>query len=86
MQVLCYNRVMDFTFSIGWLIGGLLIAAAGGAVVFFHRQISETLASGVSSYEKVKLFGVITIVVGLLVAMNLHTLILGLLVHLITGK
>ncbi|MBR3324207.1 hypothetical protein IKG24_01555 [Candidatus Saccharibacteria bacterium] len=77
---------MDFTFSIGWLIGGLLIAAAGGAIVFFHRQISENLASGVSSYEKVKLFGVITIVVGLLVAMNLHTLILGLLVHLITGK
>ncbi|MBQ8985267.1 hypothetical protein IJ076_01770 [Candidatus Saccharibacteria bacterium] len=77
---------MDFTFSIGWLFGGLLIAAAGGAVVFFHRQIAENLANGVSSYEHVKLFGVITIVVGLLVAMNLHTFILTILVNIITGK
>ena len=83
---LWYNGGMDFTFSIGWLVGGLAIAGAGGAVVFFHRQIAENMASGVASYDKVKLFGVITIVVGLLVAMNLHTLILGLLVHWITGK
>ncbi|MBO7657372.1 hypothetical protein J6S55_01905 [Candidatus Saccharibacteria bacterium] len=77
---------MDFTFSIGWVIGGLLIAGAGGLVVVFYQKIADNLASGVSSYDKVKLFGVITIVVGLLVAMNLHTFILSLLVHWITGK
>ena len=76
---------MDFTFSIGWLFGGLAIAGAGTAVVFFHRQIAENMASGVSSYEKVKLFGVITIVIGLLVAMNLHTFLLTLLVNVIRG-
>ena len=80
-----YNRDMDFTFSIGWLFGGLAIAGAGGAVVFFHRQIAENMANGVSSYEKVKLFGVITIVIGLLVAMNLHTFLLTLLVNVIRG-
>ena len=77
---------MDFTFSVGWLIGGLVIAAAGGAVVFFYRQIAENLANGVSSYDHVKQFGVVTIVVGLLVAANLHTFILTVLVHFITGK
>ena len=76
---------MDFTFSVGWLLGGLAIAAAGGAVVFFHRQIAEHMASGVSSYDKVKLFGVITLVIGLLTAMNLHTFILTLLVNIIRG-
>lgn len=76
---------MDFTFSIGWLIGGLVIAAAGGAVVIFYQKIADNLASGVSSYDKVKLFGVITIVVGLLVAMNLHTFILSLIVSWIKG-
>ena len=76
---------MDFTFDFGWMIGGLVIAAAGGAIVFFHRQIAENMANGVSSYEKVKLFGVITIVVGLLVTMNLHTFILTLIVNLIRG-
>ena len=76
---------MDFTFNIGWLIGGLLIAAAGGAVVYFHQPIANNLANGVRSYDHVKLFGVITIVVGLLVAMNLHTLLLTLLVNMIRG-
>ena len=77
---------MDFTFDFGWMIGGLLIAAAGGAIVIFYQQIAENLANGVSSYEHVKLFGIITIVVGLIITANLHTFILTLLVNLITGR
>ena len=77
---------MYFTFDFGWMIGGLVIAAAGGAIVFFHRQIADNLANGVSSYEHAKLFGIITVVVGLLITANLHTLILTLLVSLITGR
>ena len=76
---------MDFTFDFGWMVGGLVIAAVGGAIVFFYKPIAENLANGVSSYEHVKLFGIITIVVGLLITANLHTLILTLLVNLITG-
>ena len=77
---------MDFTFDFGWMIGGLVIAAAGAAIVFFHRQIAENLANGVSSYDHVKLFGIITVVVGLLITANLHTLILTLIVNLIAGR
>ena len=77
---------MDFTFDFGWMIGGLVITAAGGAIVFFHRQIAENLANGVSSYDHVKLFGIITVVVGLLITANLHTLILTLIVNLIAGR
>ena len=76
---------MDWSFNIGWLFGGVAIAGAGGAIVFFHRQIAENLANGVKSYDHVKLFGTITIVVGLLVAMNLHTLILSIIVNIIRG-
>lgn len=78
--------VMDFTFDFGWMIGGVVIAAAGGAIVYFHKQIADNLASGVSSYEKVKLFGVITTVIGLIIMANLHTLILTFLVNIITGN
>ena len=85
MQDSWYNEVMDFTFSFGWEIIGLLIAAAGGAVVYFHQPIANNLASGVRSYDKVKLFGVITIAVGLLIAANLHTLILTIIVNIIRG-
>ena len=77
---------MDFTFSVGWMFGGLGITLAGGLIVFFYRQIAENLANGVSSYDKVKLFGVITIIVGLLVASNLMSFILTWLVKLMFGK
>lgn len=77
---------MDFEFNFGWMVAGLVIAAVGGAVVFFYRPIAENLANGASSYEKIKLFGVIAIVVGLLVTANLHILVLQLLVKFITGK
>lgn len=76
---------MDFTFSIGWVFGGLLIAGVGGLIVVFYQKIADNLASGVRSYDRVKLFGVITVVVGLLIAANLHTLILTLLVNFISG-
>ena len=77
---------MDYEFSIGWLFGGLAIALAGGLIVIFYKQISDNLASGVSSYERVKLFGVLAIVVGLLMASNLLPIILTWLVQLIFRK
>ena len=77
---------MNFEYSFGWMVGGLLIALAGGLIVIFYKQIADNLASGVSSYDKVKLFGVITVVVGLLITANLHTFLLGLIVNLMFGK
>lgn len=77
---------MDFTFSFGWMAGGIAIIAAGTAVVIFYKQIAEGLANGVSSYETVKKVGLIAVVVGMLVASNLHTFVLTLLVNFITGR
>lgn len=77
---------MDFEFSLGWMFGGLAIAIAGGLIVFFYRPIAENLANGVSSYEHVKLFGVITVIVGLLVTANLHIFFLELIVQLLFNR
>ena len=74
---------MFMNFSLGWMFGGLGIALAGGLIVIFYKQISDNMASGVSSYEKVKLFGIITMAIGLICAANLHIFILGGLVNLI---
>ena len=76
---------MEYNFSWGWLFGGLGIAIAGGLIVIFYKQIADNLVSGVSSYEKVKLFGVITIIIGLICTANLHTFILEALVNLLFG-
>ena len=77
---------MDFEYNIGWAIGGLVIALAGGLIVIFYKQIADGLVNGVSSYDRVKLFGVITIIVGLLITANLHILILTLIINLFFGK
>ena len=77
---------MDFEYSIGWMFGGLLIALIGGLIVIFYKQIADNMANGVSSYGRVKLFGVITVVVGLLITANLHTLLLSFIVNIIFKK
>ena len=77
---------MDFNFSIGWLFGGLAITLAGGLIVVFYRQIAENLANGVSSYDKVKLFGIITIIIGLICTADLHIILLTLLFNLLFGR
>ena len=74
---------MDWNFSLGWFFLGFMILAAGGAIVLFYRQIADTWVNGVSSYDKVKFWGIIISIVGLLVMANLHTLILSALVNLI---
>lgn len=73
---------MDYEFSIGWMFGGLVVALAGGLIVIFYKQIADGLAGGVSSYEKVKLFGIIAIVLGLLITSNLLPAVLTWLVQL----
>lgn len=77
------NSPIDWNFNFGWVIFGLLIAAAGGAVVLFYRQIADNMAGGINSYDKVKIAGIATLVIGLLIMANIHTLILSLLVQII---
>ena len=77
---------MEYEFSIAWLFGGLAIAVAGGLIVIFYKQIADNLVNGVSSYDKVKLTGVITAIVGLICMANLHTFILQFIVNLMFGR
>ncbi|MBO7720635.1 hypothetical protein J6S35_03360 [Candidatus Saccharibacteria bacterium] len=74
---------MDWTFSFGWVFLGLLIFLGGGAIVLFYRQISDNFASGVASYSRVKLWGLIIAGLGLIIMTNLHTLLLTAFVNLI---
>ena len=50
------------------------------------NTIADNIANGVSSYEKVKLVGIIVAIVGFLVMANLHTLILSLFVNLVFNR
>lgn len=74
---------MDWNFNIGWMFVGLVILIASGAVVANYQKISDYMLSGVSSYDRVKFWGLIGVGIGLVVMANLHTLILTTLVKAI---
>ena len=74
---------MDWTFSFGWMFLGLVIAAAGVAIVANYQKISDYMLSGVSSYDRCKFWGIIIMVVGLLIMANIHTLLLTLFVDIV---
>ena len=81
--MLVYNSSMNWTFSIGWLIAGLVVVGAGAALTYFYKPVADNFAHGLSSYDRVKLVGIITIIIGLLVMTNLHTLLLNFFVSLV---
>ena len=74
------------SFNLGALIIGFIILAAGGACVAFYQKIADNFAHGVSSYDHVKLFGIITIVIGFIIMTNLHSVVLNWLIHLLFPK
>jgi hypothetical protein len=67
---------MTYEFDLGAFFIGLLILGAGVAFVRWHQVIADNFAGGVSSYDKAKLWASITCGVGVLVMLNLHTMLL----------
>ena len=74
---------MQYEFSVGSFFFGILIVAIGVAFMRWHQVIADNLGSGVSSYDKFKLWALITCIIGFAVTINLHTFILGNLLQLV---
>ena len=67
---------MEYTFSWGSFFIGILILLASGSLTLWHRQIADAIGSGVNSYSRYQLWGLIGCGLGLIVMLNLHTVIL----------
>ena len=74
---------MEYEFSLGSLVLGLLIMIAGAAFMRWHQVIADNLGGGVSSYDKYKLYALITCGIGFLVMTNLLWFVLGSILSLI---
>ena len=74
---------MEWKFDFGWFLLGIVMIVAGALIVVFHKTIADNFASGASSYDKTKLFGLIISGLGFLFMTNLHTFLLGALLRLI---
>ena len=77
---------MEYTFSWGWFFIGFIVLAAGVALTVWHRPIADNFGSGVVSYERYRLWGLIGCGVGLIVMLNLHTFFLGLFFSQLFGR
>lgn len=69
--------LMEYKFSVAWFVVGLLITCVGGLFMKYHQFVADNLGGGVGSYDRYKLAAVITVLVGLIAMVNLHTVILG---------
>jgi hypothetical protein cdiviTM7_02192 len=65
-----------YSFSLTTFFVGLLIFIAGGSLILWHRWIGDNFVYGVSSYDKIKFWGVIGCILGFFVMLNLHTVFL----------
>ena len=74
---------MYWKFDPFWFFIGILLLVVGILIVRFHQRIADSLASGVSSYGKTKIFGLVVCGVGFLFITNLHTTLVRLIMHLI---
>ncbi len=69
--------LMDYKFSVAWFVVGFLIVVVGGLFLKYHQFVADNFGSGLGSYDRYKLAAMITILVGLIAMVNLHTVILG---------
>ncbi len=69
--------LMEYHFSVAWFVVGFLVICAGGLFMRYHQFVADNLGGGVGSYDRYKLFALITVIVGIVAMLNLHTLILG---------
>ena len=73
---------MGYEFSWGAFMLGILITVIGAVMLRFYQPLADNLSSGVMSYDRFKLAGLIVVGLGLIVMLNLHTLILEALIGL----
>ena len=67
---------MNYELSMGSFIAGIAIVIVGVVFVRFHQWIADNFGGGVGSYERYKLYALITCGLGFVVMVNLHTMFL----------
>lgn len=67
---------MQYEFSVGSFFLGLVIVIAGAVFMRFHQWVADNFGGGLGSYDKYKLYALITCIAGFLVMTNLHVVIL----------
>lgn len=76
---------MSYSFSWTWFFIGLAIQVLGVLFVRYYKQVADNMGRGVASYDRYKLYAVITCAAGIIIMFNFHSLIINWIGHLIFG-
>ena len=77
---------MEYTFSWGAFVFGIVLLGMSGALVLWHKQIADGMGFGMASYDRYRLVGLIGCAVGFGIMLNLHSLILSLVLGTLFGR
>ena len=75
-----------YEFSFGAFIFGIIVLIAGGILVLFHQKFADHLGSGINSYDRFKLAGLIGCVLGFILMTSLHSIPLNMLVDMLFNR
>ena len=74
-----------YSFSWLWLFIGAIIAVVGAMILKYYDKVADAMGSGVAYYQRWKIVGLVTFAAGVLIALNLHTLVIEFVGRLIFG-
>ena len=74
-----------YEFSFGAFLFGMVVLVCGGIFTVFYRKIADNIGSGVSSYERFRLWGLIACGAGFAIMIGLHTIPLNWLMKTLFG-
>ena len=81
-----YNGDMYYKFTFGSFFVGLIVLIIGAVMTVYHQKLADNLASGISSYDRFKFWGLVVCGVGFGIMLCLHTIPLGWLAESLFGR
>jgi hypothetical protein len=77
---------MNYELSAGSLVVGIIILLIGVAFVRFYQWVADNFGGGVGSYERYRLYAILTCILGFIVMVNLHAMLLNWFFGLFFGR
>lgn len=68
---------MEYEFNTAWFVAGFIVVVLGGLFMKYHQWVADNFGGGIGSYDRYKLAALITVVLGLIFMVNIHTILLG---------
>ena len=77
---------MEYSFSWFSFFIGIIILIVGMCITIWHKQLADMFGSGLSSYGRYRLWGLAACGLGVIVMINLHTVLLTAFFSLLFGS